>query len=72
MSKGLELLAVYVEVHKPIFEHGLVFSEQNNIYFCGGSMCDTCFVYDIRKGASCRISTEEYENLKVTNPEYMI
>jgi hypothetical protein len=72
MSKGLELLNVYVKVHRPIFEHGLVYSEQDSIYFCGGSMCDTCFVDDMRKGSSCRISMEEYENLKVTNPEYMI
>jgi hypothetical protein len=72
MSKGLELLAVYVEVHIPIFEHGLIYAEKNSIYFCGGSMCDTCFVYGMREGASCRISMEEYENLKVTNPEYMI
>jgi hypothetical protein len=69
MSRGLELLDVYVKVYIPIFKYNYF---DNDFYFCGSSMCDTCFVQEIHKGDSCRITTEEYENLKVTNPEYMI
>jgi hypothetical protein len=69
MSRALELLNVYVEVHIPVFQYNNL---DGNFYFCGNSMCDSCFVHKIRNGASCRITTEEYENLKVTNPEYMI
>jgi hypothetical protein len=67
MKSALELLDLYVEVHKPVFA-----DIYGNILFCDGTQCVDCHVQEVKGLSSCKITVEEYEGLKSTHPEYFI
>jgi hypothetical protein len=66
MSEGIDLFNFYAQNHVPRF-----FTVTGRILFCDDQYCISCV---IKHGDSskCFITEQEYDNIKASNPEYMI
>jgi hypothetical protein len=72
MSKNIELVHLFAKHHKLKFHQ--YDSASTSLLFCSGTSCDECNVLAECKnlGQFGRITKNEFNQLKVTYPEYMI
>jgi hypothetical protein len=68
ISEGMKTFNAYASICTPGFIH---YPAVGKVLFCKGTRCGDCPV-QVTKISACAITTAEFEELRSTNPEYMI
>jgi hypothetical protein len=69
MSKALEIIHMYARTRQIVFEESMI----DGVFFCSGTHCEHCHVKHLRViDTTCKLTTEEHQNLIVTHPEYFV